>query len=156
MWRAATQSIVLSAGCFLFLASDASALSCRSFRSEVQRAIAPPMLLLRRYEIEASDRLKGLDTRPFAFLRDESRKVVATIADPAALKDEEELSRCRNATSPIRRICADATQMLLDILDRHVASGRPDYDKASYASAIADCEKHLDLKPLKTILRGTD
>ena len=73
-----------------------------------------------------------------------------------ALKDEEELERCRNATTPIRKICAGAAQALVDILDKHVASEKPDYDKPQYAAAMVACEKLMDLKPLKSAIRGTD
>ena len=75
-------------------------------------------------EHEASDRLKGLDSRPFDFLLGEARKTAAIIADPAALKDEEDRERCRNATRPIRKICAGAAQALVEILDKHVASAQ--------------------------------
>ncbi len=73
-----------------------------------------------------------------------------------ALKDEEELARCRNRTTPIRKICAGAAQLLVDILDKHVVGAKPDYDKPQYAQAMAACEKQMDLKPLKSAIRGTD
>jgi hypothetical protein len=135
---------------------DASAQSCRWFGREAQAAIGKPVALLQRLEHEASDRLKGLDSRPFEFLRDEARKTTAIVADPAALKLEEGLARCRNATQPIRKLCAGAAQLLVDILDKHVAGPKPDYDKPQYAAAIAECEKLMDLKPLKSAIRGTD
>jgi len=37
-----------------------------------------------------------------------------------------------------------------------LATTRPDYDKPQYAAAIAECEKLMDLKPLKTVIRGTE
>jgi hypothetical protein len=114
------------------------------------------MAKLQQLEHEASDRLKGLDSRPFEFLRDEARNVTALIADPAALEREEGLARCRNATRPIRKLCAAAAQLLVDILDKHVAGPKPDYDKPQYAAAIAECEKLMDLKPLKSAIRGMD
>ena len=33
---------------------------------------------------------------------------------------------------------------------------KPDYDKPQYAAAMARCEKLMDLKPLKSVIRGTD
>ena len=45
---------------------------------------------------------------------------------------------------------------LVDILDKHVANPKPDYDKGQYGVAMAECEKFMDLKPLKSLIRGTD
>ena len=81
---------------------------------------------------------------------------MAIIADPVALADEEDLKRCRNPTTPIRAICAGSAQLLVDVLEKHLATTRPDYDKPQYAAAIAECEKLMDLKPLKTVIRGTE
>ena len=134
----------------------ANAASCRGFGREAQAAIRSHVASLQRIEHEASDRLKGLDSRPFEYLVGEARRIAAIIADPTALKDEEGLERCRNATAPIRKICADATRMLVEILDKYLASPKPDYDKPQYAAAIVACEKLMDLKPLKTAIRGTD
>ena len=111
---------------------------------------------MQRIEHEASDRLKGLDTRPFDVLAAEARKTAAIIAEPVALKREEDLERCRNATKPIRKLCAVAAQMLVEVLEKHIASAKPDYDKAAYVHAVAECEKLMDLKPLKSGIRGTE
>jgi hypothetical protein len=141
--------------CTIFLASDASAADCKWFGRDAQKAIKGHVAALQRLEFEASDRLKGLDSRPFDFLRGEARRATTIIADPVALKDEEALERCRNRTSPIRKICAAAAQALLDILDKHVASEKPDYDKSQYAAAMANCEKLMDLKPIQSAIRGS-
>jgi hypothetical protein len=135
---------------------DASALSCRRFGEEVRAAIGKHVAALQRIEHETADRLKGLDSRPFDFLLGEARKAGTVIADPVALKDEEELVRCRNATQAIRKICAGAAQGLIDILGKHVASPKPEYDKPQYAAAMAECEKLMGLKPLKSAIRGND
>ena len=140
----------------VFLAHDASAADCRWFGRDAQKAIKSHVAALQRLEFEASDRLKGLDSRPFDFLTGEARKTAAIIADPAALKDEEDLERCRNSTVPIRKICAGAAQALVEILDKHVASPKPEYDKAQYAAAMAACEKQMSLKALKSVIRGTE
>ena len=146
----------VSVGCLVFLSSHANAADCRWFARNAQTAIKTHVAALQRLEHEASDRTKGLDTRPFDVLRDEAKKTTAVIADPVALKDEEGLERCRNQTVPIRKICAGSAQALVDILDKHVASPKPDYDKPQYAEAMAACEKLMDLKPLKSVIRGTD
>jgi hypothetical protein len=142
--------------CLAFLTYDANAQSCRSFAKDAQSAIKSHVAALQRYEHEASDRLKGLDSRPFEFLRDEAKKTAAIIGEPKALAAEEELKRCRNATRPIRKICADAAAMFVDILERHIANPKPDYDKPRYLDAMSECEKLMDLKPPKTLIRGTE
>ena len=150
-----TISYVISIACGSFLASDASALSCRNFARASQAAFAKEVDQLRQYEREAADRLKGLDSRPYRFMRDEAAKALAVIADAAALKDEDAL-RCPTAIKPIRKICAGSAQLLVDILDKHVMSATPDYDKPQYASAMAECETLLGLKPLTTRIRGNE
>jgi hypothetical protein len=140
----------------LCLTYDANATSCRWFAKEAQSAIKRHVAALQRYEHETSDRLKGLDSRPFEFLRDEAKKTAAIITDPKALADEDDLKRCRNATQPIRKICADATLLLIEIIEKHVSDAKPDYDKPRYAAAMAECEKLMNLKPLKSVLRGTE
>lgn len=147
--------LALSVLCWGFLNQSASAADCRFFGRNAQSAIKTHVAALQRIEFEASDRLKGLDSRPFPFLRDEARKATGIIADPLALKDEEDLKRCRNRTWPVRRMCADAAQALTDILDKHIASGKADYDKPAYAALMEACEKHMDLKPLKSLVRGS-
>ena len=150
------KSVLLSAACLFFLIQDANAADCRWFGRDAQRAIKHHVAALQKIEQEASDRLKGLDSRPFDFLLGEARKTIAIIADPVALEQEKDLERCRNWTSPIRKICADATQVLVDLLEKHVASAKPEYDKQQYSVTIGGCEKLMDLKPLKSVLRGTD
>jgi hypothetical protein len=148
--------LALSAVCWAFLTQHANAADCRWFGRDAQKAIKTHVAALQRLEHEASDRLKGLDTRPFPTLADEAKKTAAVIADPVALEDEKSLERCRNATRPIRKICADAAQAFVGILDKHRASEKPEYDKPQYATTIEACEKLMDLKPLKSAIRGTD
>jgi hypothetical protein len=150
----AGKTLALSALCWGFLMPSANAADCRWFGRNAQTAIKTHVAALQRFEFEASDRLKGLDTRPFKVLADEARKTTAIVVDPAAIKDEEDLKRCRNATWPIRKICADAAQALVAVLDKHVASEKPEYDKTAYGTAMEACEKHMDLKPLKSLIRG--
>jgi hypothetical protein len=118
--------------------------------------IAADVATLRKIEHEASDRLKGLDTRPFAALRDEARKVATSIGPEIVLKLEKELERCRNRTYPIHTVCAGAANALADILDKYVATAKPNYDKAAYASTVKQCEGLMDLKPMASAIRGTE
>jgi len=139
--------------CLVYLTQSANAASCHWFGKEAQSAIKHHVAALQRYEHEASDRLKGLDSRPFEFLRNEVKKTAAIIGEPKALAGEE---RCRNATQPIRKICADASGLLVEILEKHVGDSKPEYDKPRYAAAMAECEKLMNLKPLRSAIRGTD
>lgn len=141
---------------WLFFTCHASAQSCKNFGAEARAAIGSHVAALQRIEHEASDRLKGLDSRPFDFLAGEARKTTAIIANPAALKLEEQLERCRNWTTPIRKICAGAAQMLVDVLEKHVANVKPDYDRPQYAAAMEACEKQMGLKALKSAIRGSE
>lgn len=111
---------------------------------------------LRRLEHEASDRIKGLDSRPFDFLLAEAKKTAAVISDPAGLKAEADLDRCRNWIRPIRKPCAEAAQAFVAILEKHVANEKAEYDKALYAAPMAVCEKMMGLKELKSLIRGSD
>jgi hypothetical protein len=153
---AQAKSLSIAITCLSFLTYDANAANCTRFAKEAQAAIKTHVLSLQRTEHEASDHLKGLDSRPFDFLRDEAKKTAAIVGEPKALADEEELKRCRNATRPIRKICAEAAQMLVDVLEKHVADAKAEYDKPRYAAAIGECEKLMDLKPLKSVIRGAD
>lgn len=157
MMRMATaKSVAVAAACGIFMISDASALSCRGFLQAARTSMGDGVAALRWVEHEASDRLKGLDTRPFEVLRDEARKTTAIIGHPDILKLDEGLKRCRNWTQPVHEICADAGQMLAEILDKHAAAPKPDYDKAAYAAAMKECERLMDVKPLASAIRGTD
>ena len=153
---AAAKNLVLAVACSVFVISDANAQDCRRFLQTARAAIGGEVAALRRIEHEASDRLKGLDSRPFEVLRDEARKMTAVIANPGALKLEELLKACRNWTVPVHKICADAGQLLADILDQHVAAPKPDYDKPAYATAMGACERLMDVKPLASAIRGTE
>jgi hypothetical protein len=150
------KSIALAIVCVNFFASNASAADCKWFGRDAQKAIKVHVAALQRLEFEASDRLKGLDSRPFDVLLGEARKTTAIVADARAIEAEKDLERCRNLTSPIRTICAAAAEKLVEILDKHVKSQKPDYDRAAFAQAAAACEKFMDLKPLKSGLRGTE
>jgi len=33
---------------------------------------------------------------------------------------------------------------------------KPDYDKPRFAATVGDCEKLMDLKPLKSVIRAAD
>ena len=63
---------------------DAEAASCRGHPQSVRAAIKKQVEALRALEREATDRLKGLDTRPFDYLLDRARAAAGVIADKGA------------------------------------------------------------------------
>ena len=147
---------VIIATCCVLFAQDGNAQDCKGFLKFARAGIGQHVAAMRRYEHEASDRLKGLDSRPFEFLLAEARKTTAIIANPGALELEKALERCRNWTAPVHKICSEAAQALVEVLEKHVASPKPDYDRPAFAKAVAECERLMDLKPLASAIRGTE
>jgi hypothetical protein len=147
--------LALTAAWCTFLNQDAKAQDCRGFLQAARKEIGSHVVALQRHEHEASDRLKGLDTRPFDVVLADARETAAIIDNPASLKRDEGLDRCRNATRPVRAICAEAARALVEVLERYVANPKPDYDKPRFADTMAECEKLMDLKPLPSAIRGT-
>jgi hypothetical protein len=155
MLKGGTKTLAFAALCAMFFASSASAQTCRNYLQAARADIGKQVAAMQRLEHEASDRLKGLDSRPFDFLLGEARKTAAVIIDPA-LQPKDGVKDCRDPTHPVRRICADAAQTWLDVLQKYVAAAKPDYDRPRFAAIVEDCEKLMDLKPLKSAIRGTD
>jgi hypothetical protein len=137
------------------LIHDASAQDCPNYLQAARADIGKHVAAMQRTEHEASDRLKGLDSRPFDYLLGEARKTAAIIADPG-LQSAGGSRDCRDPAHPVRRICRDAAQAWVEVLEKHVASPKPDYDKQRFAATVEDCEKLMDLKPLKSVIRATD
>ena len=136
-------------------AQDASAQECRNYLLAARADIGKHVATMQRLEHEASDRLKGLDSRPFAFLLGEARKTATIIADPA-LQGAGGSTDCRDPAHPVRRICLDAAQAWVEVLEKYVANPKPAYDRQRFAATVEDCEKLMDLKPLKSAIRATD
>ena len=111
---------------------------------------------MRALEREAADRLKGLDTRTFDYLAAQARAVSGAIADKDALAAEEELSRCCESISPVRRVCAQAAQALVSLIDEQAAGAANKASMQLYAQAMPQCERWMDLAPLSTVLRTPD
>ena len=134
----------------------AEAAPCRGYPESVRSAIKTRIEALRMIEREAADRLVGLDTRTFPFLAGEARKLADTIATSNALKDEDDLKRCRNAVPPVLRVCRNAAEGLAALLDAQEAGTAITELKQTYAESIARCEGFMSLQPLKTAIRTTD
>jgi hypothetical protein len=136
-------------------AFDGEAASCLRYPREIRAAIKKHVEALRAVEREAADRLKGLDTRPFAYLVERALAANDVIADKNALKEEEQLSQCSPAIAPIRRVCAQAAQALTDLLKQQAGGGSKASTRA-YAQTMPQCERGMELAPLSTVFRGTD
>jgi hypothetical protein len=141
--------------CACFLIHDASAQDCPNYLQAARADIGKHVAAMQRTEHEASDRLKGLDSRPFDFLLGEARKTAAIMADPA-LQGAGGSRDCRDPAHPVRRICRDAAQAWVEVLEKYLVSPKPDYDKQRFAATVEDCEKLMDLKSLKSVIRATD
>jgi hypothetical protein len=155
MLAGGTKSLAFLGLCWIFLVQGASAQNCPNYLQAARADIGKSVAAMQRLEHEASDRSKGLDSRPFDFLASEARKTAAVITDPA-LQGAGGSPDCRDPAHPVRRICLDAAQAWVDILQKHAASPKPDYDKARFAATVEDCEKLMNLKPLKSVIRARD
>ena len=148
--RAAVLAVVAS------LAVDVEAASCGSYPQDIRAAIKKHVETLRALEREAADRLKGLDTRTFDYLLRQARAVAGVIADKDALAAEEELSQCRETIPPVRRVCAEAAQALVSVIEEQLAGGANKASKQLYAQAMPRCERWMDFLPLTTVFRTPD
>jgi hypothetical protein len=135
---------------------DVEAASCGSDPKDVRAAIKKHVETLRALEREAADRLKGLDTRTFDYLLAQSRAVARVIADKDALAAEEELSRCSASNPPVRRVCAEAAQALVSLIEARAADTADKAPKQLYAQAMPQCERWMDFQPLNTVFRTPD
>ncbi|HKF08003.1 MAG TPA: hypothetical protein VKB89_04675 [Xanthobacteraceae bacterium] len=78
------------------------------------------------------------------------------IADKDALAAEEGLSRCREAVPSVRRVCAEAAQALVDLIEALETGAVVSHPKQVYARAMPQCEQWLDFAPLVTVFRTID
>jgi hypothetical protein len=140
-------------GMVVFLCFAAEGASCRGYPQEIRAAIKKHVEALRAVEREAADRLKGLDTRTFAYLADRARAVSGLIADKNALADEAGLDKCRTAAPPVRRLCANAAQALIGMLEEQAGAGGATASNKAYAETMAQCERWMNLVPLSTVFR---
>ena len=120
------------------------------FRGQPRRIVANPETVVLQV------RLKGLDTRTFEYLAAQARAATGAIADKDALAAEEELSRCREPIPPVRRVCAQAAQALVSLIEEQAAGAATTASKQLYVQAMPRCERWMDLPPLSTALRTPD
>jgi hypothetical protein len=152
--RRSAATAVLAAA--LSAPASGEAATCRGYGKEVQAAIKRHVEALRLIEREATDRIAGLDTRPYELIAADARKVAEVIADKKALAEEDELSRCRNHVPSVRRTCAAAAQALVSLIVEQEAGAATKPTKEAYAQAMPQCERWMSLPPLKTAFRSID
>jgi hypothetical protein len=150
---------IFGAGVAALLASfpfDIEAASCGSYPKDIRAAIKKHVETLRALERETTDRLKGFDTRPFDYLVGRARATAAVIADKDALAAEETLSRCPQTIPPVRRVCAEAAQALVNLIEEQAAGAATTASKQLYAQAMPQCERWLGFAPFITVFRTID
>jgi hypothetical protein len=135
---------------------QAEAASCRGYPESVRAEVKRSIEAVQRLEREAADRIKGLDTRPFAYLATQARAAADAIADQRVLDAEQELSRCRNSVSPVRTICRGAALALAQAIDEQAAGSASKSAKQAYAGAMPTCERWVGLPSLKSAFRAID
>jgi len=155
----------------VLLPFDVAAASCRGYQHAVRAAIKKQVRVLRALEHEATDRLKGLDTRPFDYLLGQARAAAGVIGDKDALAAEEGLSRCPQSIPPVRRVCTEAAHALVGLIEQHAgdspttqakqaeakqAEAKQTEAKQAYARAMPQCERWMDFAPLATVFRTSD
>jgi hypothetical protein len=136
--------------------ADVEAASCRGYPQAIRAAIKKHVGALRALEQETADRFKGFDTRPFSYLLGRARATAAVVADKDALAAEGTLSRCPQTIPPVRRVCAEAAQALIDLIEEQETGTASAQSKQLYAQAMPQCERWMDFAPLATVFRAVD
>jgi hypothetical protein len=70
------------------------------------------------------------------------------------LAAEEALSRCPQAITPVRRVCAEAAQALISVIEEQETGAATVQSKQAYAQAMPRCEQWMDFAPLATVFRA--
>lgn len=150
----------------VLLPFDVEAASCRGYPQGARAAIKKQVQALRALEREAADRLKGLDTRPFNYLLDQTRAAAGVIGEKDALAAEEGLSRCPQAIPPVRRICTEAAHALVSLIEQQTAGSattsakdaeaKQAEAKQAYSRAMPQCERWMEFAPLVTVFRTSN
>jgi hypothetical protein len=140
----------------LSASAAAAAAPCRNYPAAAARAIKPRVEAVRLVEREATDRLVGLDTRPWPYLVGQARAAATAIGEARALQDEDSLDRCPDAVPRVRRVCATAGLALAGLLEEQGAGAASQIAKQIYGQAMAICEGFVGLAPLRTPWRTSD
>ena len=132
---------------------------CRRYPpSDVTASLKAQAEAMRKIEVEAADRIRGLDTRPYDWLLEQARATEKAISVAAPLKAEDALfERCRNAVRPVRRGCAAASAALVEVIDELATAGKARRESRQvYLQTMPLCERWLGLTPQESALRTVE
>jgi hypothetical protein len=132
---------------------------CRRYPpSDVTASLKAQAEARRKIEVEAADRIRGLDTRPYDWLLEQARAAEKAISVAAPLKAEDALfERCRNAVRPVRRGCAAPSAALVEVLDELATAGKARRESRQvYLQTMPLCERWLGLTPQESALRTVE
>jgi hypothetical protein len=155
----ASLGLVLAMVLALSAPAAAQTYDCRRYPpSDVTASLKAQAEAMRKIELEAADRIRGLDTRPYEWLLEQARAAEKAISVPALLKAEDALlERCRNAVKPVRRGCAAGAAALVEVVSEFAAAGQGRKESRQvYLQTMPLCERWLGLAPLQTALRSVE
>jgi hypothetical protein len=157
----AGKALGLALAIVLALSAPAAAQTydCRRYPpSDVTASLKAQAEAMRKIEVEAADRIRGLDTRPYDWLLEQVRAAEKAISVAASLKAEDALfERCRNAVRPVRRGCAAASAALVEVLDELATAGKARRESRQvYLQTMPLCERWLGLTPQESALRTVE
>jgi hypothetical protein len=155
----AALGLALAIGLSLSAPAAAQSYDCRRYPpADVAASLKAQAEAMRKIELEAADRIRGLDTRPYDWLLEQARAADKAIDVPALLKAEDALfERCRNAVRPVRRGCAAAAAALVEVLTEFAESDRARKESRQvYLQTMPLCERWLGLTPQESALRTTE
>jgi hypothetical protein len=149
----------LAIGLALSMPASAQTYDCRRYPpADVAASLKAQAEAMRKIELETSDRIRGLDTRPYDWLLEQARAAEKEISVPAPLKAEDKLfDRCRNAVRPVRRGCAAASAALVEVIDELATAGKARRESRQvYLQTMPLCERWLGLTPQESALRTVE
>ncbi len=155
----AALGLALVFGLALSAPAAAQSYDCRRYPpADVTESLKAQAEAMRKIELETSDRIRGLDSRPYEWLLEQARAAEKTVAVPALLKAEDALfERCRNAVKPVRRGCAAAAAALVEVIDELATAGRARRESRQvYLQTMPLCERWLGLTPQPSALRTVE
>ena len=134
----------------------AQTISCRGYPEAVRSKLKSAVEALRLVEREAVDRIIGLDTRPYPYLAAQAQGLAEVLADAKVLAAEQELTQCGNPVVPVRSLCREAALALARLIEEQATRVASDPSKRSYTQNMGQCQRSMNLAPLKTAFRAAD
>jgi hypothetical protein len=159
MSSTAALGLAMAVGLVFTAPAAAQTYDCRRYPpADVMASLKTQAETKREIEIETADRFRGHDTRPYDWLLEQARGAEKAIAVPAPLTAEDALfQRCRNAVRPVRRGCAAASAVLVEVIDELATAGQARRESRQvYLQTMPLCERWLGLTPLESALRTVE